>query len=428
MEQQGRILDGDLETLGLQATLKMLALGGKTGALLVSSGQENLQITLENGQILALDEPHIPPPDIIEIFFLLDKIDAEVARLLHQHSGNNSATALMLMAQRRLISPEDVQRRVEFTVTQALSRAIRWEHGRFEFHRDTAPIQARAGLYRPLNIDHVLLEALRIADEREGADGGMALSRYSIPRWVQAVQASAAQVDLTPDEISVLRLCNGHVPIYAMSIGLMIPESRVALMAQRLVDARLVEIVDARLEEELQSTLTKLHSYSQRQRALSSRVPAEQRMLLLIRTMTECLNGLLAHHSEFARALRGRGEVSQVEVQRYIEATFQPVLAHVQHEFPRMDEIIRFDAGRLNADDVETLDRVVKGAELLECYRDGVYLLSEFMQLVFERILTDEVGRGQVGQQYEEIWSAFTREMDHEVTRALGQRTPSLRT
>jgi hypothetical protein len=426
MEQQGRILDGDLETLGLQATLKMLALGGKTGVLLVSSGQEHLKITLENGQILALDEPHIPPPDVIEIFLLLDKIDAVLAQLLRQHSGNNSTTALMLMAQRRLIFPEDVQRQVEFTVTQALSRAIRWEHGGFEFHRDTSPIQTRAGLYRPLNIDHVLLEALRIADEREGNDGGMALSRYSIPRWIQ--NAHPSQVDVTADEASVLRLSNGRVLVYAMSIGLMIPESRVALMVQRFVDAGMVEIVDERLEGELQRTLTKLHGYSQRQLAVGARVPAEQRMLFLIRTMTECINGLFAHHSQFARALRGRGEVSQVEVQRYIEATFQPILAHVQREFPRMDEIIRLDAGRLNVDDVETLDRVVKGGELLECYRDGVYLLSEFMQMVFERILTDEVGRGQAGAQYEELWSAFTHEMDSEVTRALGQqRTQSVR-
>src|SRR5262249_52664161 len=205
----------------------------------------------------------------------------------------------------RLISPEDVQRRVEFTVTQALSRAIRWEHGRFEFHRDTSPIQARAGLYRPLNVDHVLLEALRIADERDGNDGGMALSRYSIPRWIQEAPA-AEQVDLSPEEISVLRLCNGHVPISAMSIGLMLPESRIAIMVQRLVDAGLVEIVDARLEGELQRTLTTLQRYSQRQLAVSSRIPSDQRMLLLIRTMTECINALLAHHSQYARALRER--------------------------------------------------------------------------------------------------------------------------
>jgi hypothetical protein len=333
----------------------------------------------------------------------------------------------MLMAQRRLISPEDVQRRVEFTITQALSRAIRWEHGRFEFHRDTSPVHARAGLYRPLNIDHVLLEALRIADEREGNDGASPLSRYSIPRWIQDAHPET-QLDLAGDDASVLRLCNGHVPIYAMSIGLMIPEAQVANAVERFVQAGLVQIVDARLEEELQRTLTKLHGYSQRQLALSSRVPPDQRMLFLIRTMTECINTLLAHHSVYARALRERGEVSQVEVQRYIEALFQPVLAHVQREFPRMDEIIRLDAGRLNAEDVETLDRVVKGPELLECYRDGVYLLSEFMQMVFERILTDEVGHGQAGHQYEDIWSKFTHEMDSEVARALGHRAPSLRT
>jgi hypothetical protein len=254
----------------------------------------------------------------------------------------------------------------------------------------------------------------------------MALSRYSIPRWIQDAQP-APQAELTLDEASVLRLCNGHVPISAMSIGLMLPEPGVAFIVQQFVYAGWVEIVDARLEEELQRTLIQLHSYSQRQLALSSRVPSEQRMLFLIRTMAKCINSLFAHHSQYARALRERGEVSQVEVQRYIEATFQPVLQHVQREFPRMDEIIRLDAGRLNAEDVETLDRVVKGTELLECYRDGVYLLAEFMQLVFERILTDEVGRGQVGSQYEETWSAFTREMDQEVIRALGQRAPSLR-
>jgi len=31
MDQQDRIMDGDLQTLGLQSILKMLALSGKTG-------------------------------------------------------------------------------------------------------------------------------------------------------------------------------------------------------------------------------------------------------------------------------------------------------------------------------------------------------------------------------------------------------------
>jgi hypothetical protein len=42
MEQQDRIMDGDLQTLGLQSILKMLALSGKTGTLFVHSGPETL--------------------------------------------------------------------------------------------------------------------------------------------------------------------------------------------------------------------------------------------------------------------------------------------------------------------------------------------------------------------------------------------------
>ena len=71
MEQPVRILDGDLETLGLQATLKMLSLGGKTGILRVSSGSETLQIALKDGHIVALEEAGVTSPDMIEVFRLL---------------------------------------------------------------------------------------------------------------------------------------------------------------------------------------------------------------------------------------------------------------------------------------------------------------------------------------------------------------------
>jgi len=143
MEQQGTVLDGNLETLGLQATLKMLALGGKTGILSVFSGQEHVQIALQNGHVLTLEEPQIPPPDLIEVFRLLGRITRDDAALLRQRAGGNPVNSMIFMAQHRLMAPEEVQKRIEFAVIQALSRAVRWERGRFEFHRDVAPIQAR---------------------------------------------------------------------------------------------------------------------------------------------------------------------------------------------------------------------------------------------------------------------------------------------
>src|SRR5260221_11101957 len=94
MEHQGRILAGDLETLGLQATLKMLALGGKTGVLSVVSGAESLRISLTNGHIVALEEPGSQPPDLIEIFRLLGRVPRAQAPELRRLTGDNPTAVL----------------------------------------------------------------------------------------------------------------------------------------------------------------------------------------------------------------------------------------------------------------------------------------------------------------------------------------------
>ncbi len=421
MEQQGAILDGNLETLGLQATLKMLALGGKTGMLSVTSGQEQLQIALQNGHILALEEPAVPPPDLIEVFRLLGRITRDDATQLRQMAGPNPVTAMVFMAQRRLMSPEEVQKRIEFGVVQALSRAVRWERGHFEFHRDVAPIQGRVGSYKPLSVDHVLLEAIRLADEREGRTAGLTLSRSALPRWIPQFQGNVAQLGLGHDEVNVLCLCNGQLPLYAISHGLLAPEPSIALTLQRLLEMGLIEIVDAGLESELASSLMNLLTHSQYQLQHAGRSTSEQRMLLLAETMLTCANGLLEHHIRYARALRGRGEVNPLEVTRYMETTFGPLIAHVQREFPRMDGLIALQDGLIVAEGIQSLPRVVKGQELTECYRDAVLLLSQIMHLVFERVLSDEVGGSRSGRQYEDIWNAFSREIDAEITRLLGK-------
>ena len=92
MEQQGRILDGDLETLGLSAALKMLALSGKTGVLNVVSGQERLAIFLENGHIIDLEEPGAAAPDLADMFRLMGMIPREHAAEIRRLSGGNPSS------------------------------------------------------------------------------------------------------------------------------------------------------------------------------------------------------------------------------------------------------------------------------------------------------------------------------------------------
>src|ERR1700682_1621900 len=86
MEQQDRIMDGDLQTLGLQSILKMLALSGKTGTLFVYSGPETLTISLRRGQIVALREEGVPQPDLLMMLCLVNKLDAARVQLVREYA------------------------------------------------------------------------------------------------------------------------------------------------------------------------------------------------------------------------------------------------------------------------------------------------------------------------------------------------------
>ena len=425
MEQQGRILDGDLETLGLSAALKMLALSGKTGVLNVVSGPERLAIFLENGHIIDLEEPGAAALDLADMLRLLGAITRDQAAEIRRLPVGNARATLNIMAQLGILSAAEVQHRTEFRVIQSISRAVNWSRGRFEFHRDVSPSQMRQGLLRPLSVDHVLLEALRMADEW-GRDASGGYSRGTVARWVPEFEADVRQLGLGREEIGVLRLSSGQFPLHAISYALLIPEPQVVLILQRLVQLGLVEVVDARLEDELERSLVNLLNQSQHQLSQESGPAPEQRMLTIIRTMGAFVNGLIAHHAIYARSLRGRGEIPRRELVRYLETTFGPVVQQLQFNFPRMDGIVRFANGEINFQDLETLDKVVRGQELADSYWDAVLFVTQLMRTLFDRIVYDEFGKSTTGRRFEDLWTEFQRELDKDIAR-LAQRRASSR-
>lgn len=417
MEPQVRILDGSLDTMGLQSTLKMLALSGKTGVLSVTSGPEKLAIFLNNGQIVDLDEPGAQPPNLIDMFRLLDRLKHlprnQVVEMRHL-AAQDPHYALALLVQTRVITPAERQRYAEFRIIQAISRSVRWERGHFEFHRDVSPMVAEN--QKSLDMDHVLLEAIRMADEWS-QEGAAKLSRDTIARWMPEPEfvGDVTGLELSRDDINVLSLSNGQYPLHAIAYALLIPEPQIALSIHRLERLGLVEVIDPHLELELERNLANLLTQSQHMLSREARSSPDRRMLTLIRTMGTCVNGLLAHHATYARELRGRGEVPHREIVSYIASTFTPLLTRLQREYPRMEDIIRFTDGQIDFHDIETLDRVVRGQELVDCYWDALQLFSGFMRLVFERIIADEVGKSRAGRQYEDLWAAFLREISEEI-------------
>ena len=112
-----------------------------------------------------------------------------------------------------------MQRRLEFAVTQSISHALRWVNGRFAFHRQLVPMESRM---QPLDVDSVLLEALRQADEWEeiANEGVTHLTRTTVARWLPEVSNDVRSLGLNQECIEVLCLSNGEFSLQAVALVL----------------------------------------------------------------------------------------------------------------------------------------------------------------------------------------------------------------
>src|SRR5436309_5435318 len=412
MEQQDRIMDGDLQTLGLQSILKMLALSGKTGTLFVHSGPETLSISLRKGQIVALREEGVPQPDLLVMLCLVNKLDPQREQMVREHAGGNTQAALAMLVERNWMSATEMQRRLEFAVTQSISHALRWVNGRFAFHRQLVPMENRM---QALDIDSTLLEALRQADEWEEM-GETHLTRTTVARWLPEIHNDVRSLGLGQEFIEALCLSNGEIPLQAMALVLMRPETRVARIMTRLLELRLIEIVDSALENEVQQDLSNLIIKCQttltRQQQSSN---PEQHLLGLVTILSDCINGLLAHHSRYAKSLRGRGQIPYPDVIRYLDRRFASQFQLLSKQQYPILETIEFTNGRLDCTSILTLDKLVKGEQLEEFYWEAVLGLAAFLRMVFAELLRDEVGNSHTGRNLNFAWKAFLTEIDQEI-------------
>ena len=412
MEPQDSIMDGDLQTLGLQSILKMLALSGKTGTLFVHSGPESLSISLRKGQIVALREKGPIQPDLLGMLCLINKLDPPRAHAVREVAQGDMHLSLAMLVERNWMSTAEMQQRLEFVVTQSISHALRWVDGYFSFHRQLVTMESRM---QPLDIDSVLLEALRQADEWEEI-GEAQLTRTTVARWLPEVSNDVRSLGLSQEHIEVLCLANGEVPLQAMAMVLMLPEARVAHIVSRLLELRLIEVVDTALEAELQQDLSNIIIMSQHTLAQKQQISTpEQHLLGLITTLSQCINGLLIHHGTYAKSLRGRGQLPVAEIVRYLERRFtQPLQLLAKQQYPILETAI-FANGQLDCAEIIHLDQLVKGEKLEEFYWEAVLGLATFLRTVFATLLNDEVGNSHTGRQLNYVWKAFLTEVDQEI-------------
>jgi hypothetical protein len=418
---QSRILDGDLETLGLQSTLKMLALGGKTGVLIVQTNSSQLNVFVQDGAITRLEDPSTPDPDLLDLFRAMGRVSADQLMRIPQDARKDLAAMTQYMMNVGILSPQEELQRREFIVTQALSRAIRWDKGRFEFRRDASVMRKTGGMYtpsaaQPMNVDHVLLEALRQADERDH------MAVRPAPRNMRARKTNLPDAErrlntLSPDAAWVYALVDERRPVYSIAFGLLMPEAVAGAWMTTLLEHGLIEVVDRRIEEELTRNLSQVLSKARSGLDKLSRATPEQFMLELSLLLGSAINDLLGHYARFSRTLRARGDSTPEAAARRIEQVVGPLLERITHSYQRMEGLVVLERGQLFCDDLRTLNKVVRGQELVICYWDATRMLRSLMREIYDLICADEVGAARSGQPFEELWVEFLRDLDFEMGR-----------
>src|SRR5260370_31926565 len=346
------------------------------------------------------------------MLWLVNKLDPQRAQKVREYAGDNTQVALAMLVERNWMSPSEMQRRLEFSVTQSISHALRGVDGRFAFHRQLVPMENRM---QPLDVDSTLLEALRQADEWEEM-GETHLTRTTVARWLPEINNDVRNLGLSQEYIEVLCLSNGELPLQAIALVLMTPEARVVRIMTRLLELRLIEVVDTALEAEVQQDISNIIIMSQHTLAQQRQNSTpDQHLLGLIKTLSRCINGLLIHHGKYAKALRGRGQLPVSEIVRYLERRFSQSLQLLSKQQYPILETATFTNGQLDCTEIVQLDKLVKGEKLEEFYWEAVLGLATFLRIVFATLLSDEVGNSHTGRQLNYVWKAFLTEIDQEI-------------
>jgi hypothetical protein len=154
---------GETTDIGVPELLSVLARRGLTGRLHISANSEEVQVTLEKGQVVQVTSSHHGSRigRVLVRLGILAEADLERAVRL-QSMGRSVKPIGQILTEANLITAADLSRAAQEQATESLARIFGADHGRFFF--TDAVGNGRSGLVN-LNAEGIVLEASRRADE-----------------------------------------------------------------------------------------------------------------------------------------------------------------------------------------------------------------------------------------------------------------------
>ena len=177
-------ISGKVADVSVAEVMQFIHLGRRSGTLVVESDDKKAEIGFHRGRIISAVEPKSPLlGKLLMDRGFIDKSDLVQAIHLQQVEKPRQSLGRILLAM-GVITEEQIRSAVSEQIEVAICEVITWKDGTFEFNfdelRPVDDVGVSPGEILPeINLDTqmVVLEALRIFDERNRRQGAVRCGR-----------------------------------------------------------------------------------------------------------------------------------------------------------------------------------------------------------------------------------------------------------
>jgi hypothetical protein len=159
---------GTLDDLSLVDLVSVLTMRRATGRLAVDRSGERALLYFEDGRLVFVSSSSIGQR-LGEVLIEQGKLTPETLQLAldwQQFISRDIPTLGALLLDQRLITKDDLRQALIEQAEQILFHILLWPNGRFEYR--SGPIVSNSIPLPSLNVEKIILEAVRRADERDG--------------------------------------------------------------------------------------------------------------------------------------------------------------------------------------------------------------------------------------------------------------------
>jgi hypothetical protein len=229
-------LEGTIKDFGLPDIFQLIGLQRKTGILTLTSDNENVTVTFENGMVVMADSSSKRLEDRLgNVLVKQGKLSKERMEEALETQKQTLQRLGHILATGGYITGKDLKDALQVQVAQIVFKVFRWRDGHYHF-APTESVDYDRENFVPMSADFILMEGIRMVDEWPiierkipsfdivlraavepsqievgaggGEDGGLSAQGRS--------PASSAKIRLTPEEERIFRRVDGARTVQAI--------------------------------------------------------------------------------------------------------------------------------------------------------------------------------------------------------------------